>query len=932
MPSTHGAAKGSATATGHRRIRAIGRMLPFCLTLLGPTTVASAVAATVKTAPANSATSKTAQKKNAQTQTAQAAPADPAKPSSAPAAAPAPAGPPAATPTPPPGSAVPPPPAPTAAPPDVLPGDPGPGADPTATDPALGGFPTAPEDIDVIKVTVDRREKRLQDYAGSASAFSQDDLERVNVTSVRELSNVSPSTVIGTQEGNTEIFIRGVGSANNTELGDPSAATHIDGVYIPRPRGVGAMFFDLERVEVNRGPQGTLRGRNAVAGSLNLITAKPKLADWGAEASVQLGNYAQRLTKAVVNVPLGNRLALRFASFSENRAPFFKNGGPIHTLEGGESADTVAYRATAKWLPLDNVSVIIGHDFTNEKGTGYSGSNFSGPLGAGLLPHEVPDPRRVIYRGPQGRQNTKHWGVHGDLGLDLGPVQIGYLGSYRNLDYRQVTPGNAGVVYPGMPAPDLDNWSAGYWHTTSKSHVHELRLYAPDTARFRWTIGGFAFRERQTAFLGTTADKSDAFAGVEFNMPDVKGGSEAGYFDGTLDILPFLRATGGIRYTRENKSRTGIGNVYGFDTMGMPFRFGTEGFRYLENRPTFDVGGMNAGSVFSAGIGQYGVRDTLGTGLASGAITAASWASVTPQRGTYEDKFIDFRAGLDADIAKGHLLYTMFTTGHASGGFNDNVVLMAPLPSIAPTYKPETLYALEVGSKNELLDRKLRLNVSAFWYEYRDMVLQTIRQISPPGADPSMAANSAVRSNVAKARILGAEIDGAWRLPGGFTAAISALLLQAKAVEGSLFDNRVVFGPSGDPNTDSVDISDNTLPRSPKVTVNYSLGYAVSTSVGWFDTIVSAQTRSKQYMTIFNGEGRDPAGNINPLLSDVVPRYTRLDLGIGYTRPDGKTRLDAFASNVTNATYMTTLINTPGLNLRFFNPPRQVGVRLTLYW
>lgn len=930
MPSTHGAAKSGARATDSRRIRAIGRMLPVCLTLLGPTAVASAVAATNKSAPTNSATGKTAQTKATQTRTAQAAPApsDSANPANRPAA---PAGaPPDAEAAPPP--PAPPPPAPTAAPPDVPPADLNAAGDPTAMDPALAGFPTAPEDIDVIKVTVDRREKRLQDYAGSASAFTQDDLERVNVTSVRDLSNVSPSTVIGTQEGNTEIFIRGVGSANNTELGDPSAATHIDGVYIPRPRGVGAMFFDLERVEVNRGPQGTLRGRNAVAGSLNLITAKPKLAEWGAEASVQLGNYAQRLTKAVVNIPLGTRLALRFASFSENRAPFYKNGGPIHTLEGAESADTVAYRATAKWLPLDNISVTVGHDFTNEKGTGYSGSNFSGPLTAGLLPHEVPNPRSVIYRGPQGRVNTKHWGFHGDLGIDLGPVQIGYLGSYRKLDYAQVTPGNSGVVFPGMPAPDLDNWSAGYWHTTSKSQVHELRLYSPNTSRFRWTVGGFAFREKQTAFLGTTSDKSDGFAGVEFNMPDVKGGSEAGYLDATFDLLASLRLTGGVRFTRENKSRTGIGNVYGFDTMGMPFRFGTEGFRYLENRPTFDVAGMNAGSVFSAGIGQYGVRDTLGTGLASGAINAASWASVTPQRGTYEDRFIDFRGGLDADIAPGHLVYAMFTTGHASGGFNDNVVLPAGLGSIAPGYKPETLYSTEIGSKNEFFDRKLRLNVSAFWYEYRDMVLQTIRQISPPGGDPSMAANSAVRSNVAKARILGAEIDGAWRLPGGFTAAVSALLLQAKAVEGALFDNRVVFGPSGDPNTDEVDISGNILPRSPKATVNYSLGYAVSTSVGWFDGIVSAQTRSKQYMTIFNGEGTDPAGNVNPLLSDVVPRFTRLDLGVGYTRPDGKTRLDAFASNVTNATYMTTLINTPGLNLRFFNPPRQVGVRLTLYW
>ena len=102
--------------------------------------------------------------------------------------------------------------------------------------------------------------------------------------------------------------------------------------------------------------------------------------------------------------------------------------------------------------------------------------------------------------------------------------------------------------------------------------------------------------------------------------------------------------------------------------------------------------------------------------------------------------------------------------------------------------------------------------------------------------------------------------------------------------------------------------------------------------MGWFDWVVSAQTRTKYYMTIFNGEGLNPQGVVNPNLSDVVPSYTRVDLGVGYTRPDGKTRLDGFVSNLTNATYMTSLINTPGLNLRYFNAPRQIGVRLSLYW
>jgi outer membrane receptor protein involved in Fe transport len=85
-------------------------------------------------------------------------------------------------------------------------------------------------------------------------------------------------------------------------------------------------------------------------------------------------------------------------------------------------------------------------------------------------------------------------------------------------------------------------------------------------------------------------------------------------------------------------------------------------------------------------------------------------------------------------------------------------------------------------------------------------------------------------------------------------------------------------------------------------------------------------------MTVFNGNGTDSQGRVNPTLSDVVPSYTRIDLGAGYTRPNGKVRLSAFANNVNNVAYMTTFINQPGLNLRYFNTPRQLGVRLNLYW
>ncbi len=108
------------------------------------------------------------------------------------------------------------------------------------------------------------------------------------------------------------------------------------------------------------------------------------------------------------------------------------------------------------------------------------------------------------------------------------------------------------------------------------------------------------------------------------------------------------------------------------------------------------------------------------------------------------------------------------------------------------------------------------------------------------------------------------------------------------------------------------------------------LHQTIPTDIGKFDWGVSLQTRSQQYMTVFNGNGRDSKGVVNPNLSDVVPSYTRIDVSAGYTRPDGRLRLEAFCTNLTDVIYMTSLINTPNLNLRFFNPPRQIGARITV--
>ena len=168
-------------------------------------------------------------------------------------------------------------------------------------------------DLERIVVTVERRSQDIQDLGGTAFAFSGEDLKAQGIQDITDISESIPGLEIGNNQGNVEVWIRGIGSSNNTELGDPAAATHLDGVYIPRPSGIGSAFFDISRVEVNVGPQGTLRGRNATAGSVNIIPWRPAIGQWNGSAEVEFGNYNHRTVTGALNIPVNDVLAFRVA-------------------------------------------------------------------------------------------------------------------------------------------------------------------------------------------------------------------------------------------------------------------------------------------------------------------------------------------------------------------------------------------------------------------------------------------------------------------------------------------------------------------------------------------------------------------------------------------------------------------------------------------
>ncbi|WP_300974922.1 TonB-dependent receptor [Sphingomonas sp. LHG3406-1] len=873
-----------------------------------------------------------------------------------------------------------------------------PADEPTATEPA-------PDEDSTIVVTADRREQSLQDYAGTAAVFSGDKLKARGIQDITDMNDVLPGLTVANNGGNIEVWIRGVGSSNNTELGDPAAATHFDGVYIPRPAGIGSAFFDIARVEVNVGPQGTLRGRNATAGSVNIISWKPGLGVWDAEVEGEYGNYNQTVVRGMLNVPLGDTMAIRLSGMALKHDSYYKNVGPLSDIGAAEAEDNVAGRVQFLWEPTDKLRFLVAGDYMHETGSGWTGTNYANPLGEGVDPDDVPDPRRVIARGFTPDLDIKHRGIRFEAGYELGFAQLDYVGSYRHVtsDYMAATP--IGPDYPGVYAnlsrranlgtadptdfvdPNivfgevLDNYSRFQSLTDSKSHYHELRLHN-DKGPLIWSVGANFFKEDQYAFLASASDRGRFFSGAEFNMPDVDAKSYGLFADATYSVTPSARITAGIRRTDDRKSREGVAARYGFALGGAGFaccggaRVGTEGFLFAgKDRTIFNPDTDSNGAVSDAeaiafyfnGVKRFGARDNIDDIFVNGPYGGGDpnrqpcvdttvgddffcdpsgftyavpfGGQIFRQSGKMRQKFTDWRLRGEYDFTKDNLLYALVTTGHKSGGFNDNLGDLG----VAPTYRPEKVTLYELGSKNVfyLGGVRTKLNASVFYNDYKDQVLTSLLSVQQaldlanvPGAVlPPNSAGALVVSysyNAADSHISGFNVEGGFDLPANINLDYNLLYLDAqvdKADPIQDFRYQADVAPA-----DAVfrSIDDKRLPRTPKWQLNTSFSQSFNLPSGKLDYVLSAGYRSAQYMTIFNGEDFTPA-TVEKRLDDRVDGYWTFDIGAGYSHgTDGKLRIEGYVNNVTDAVHEAAIIITQFDNTRFFTRPRTYGARVRL--
>ncbi len=539
----------------------------------------------------------------------------------------------------------------------------------TASEPTAG--------IAEIVVTAQKRAEKSQKVPIAISAIGAATLRDTGFQNLGDLSRLTPSLQLSNFGPIAFITARGIGNENTTAGGDPGVAIHYDGVYLGRP--VGALFsaFDTERVEVLRGPQGTLYGRNATGGSINYITVKPQK-EFGGEADFTAGNYDWYRGRLALNVPLNDEVQARIVGFAEKRQGFTANSVPGGTR--ANDADNWGVRGHLLYQPTRDLSILLSSSYVKSGGVGShpelrtpfpgarTGQNTASPPIPGTNNYSVGGiplvndlrPFREGKEFPESQDNYL-WVSSATIDWDLGPVAVKSITGYVRTKFDNRSDNDASPK-------NLFNL---FLTENSEAESQELQLVSTTAQRFKWIAGAYFFHEdatRDSRFFGPVSEIIAAANNVESGFEvggTITSRSYAFFGQGTYQLTPKLSFTGGLRYTNDLKYGTNIGFTF---------------------RPPF----------YRA-----------------------------PVRGAWDK--VTYRLVADWQATSNALFYASFTTGYRSGGVNQQINANVE----NAIYNPETVKAVEIGAKTRLLDGKLQFNTSLYYNQYDDLQFQIFGLLGP---------------------------------------------------------------------------------------------------------------------------------------------------------------------------------------------------------
>jgi iron complex outermembrane recepter protein len=572
---------------------------------------------------------------------------------------------------------------------------------PVAADAAATAEPQAEEqaaDNGEIVVTAQKRAENVQDVPISIAAFTGETLEKNNVVNLEGLGKITPNLSIakGAQTSYVRLAIRGIGAASNTTV-EPSVAVFLDGAYVPRVGAVISSMLDMESVEVLRGPQGTLFGRNASVGAVSFHTARPKYGDFGGEVTGEIGNGDRYKASGYVNVPVGEKAAFRFAGSQQWFNGYWHNeldgkqvGGTDDTTVRGSFRGEVGpvewiFRADYSKISCDGVTNI---DFDRSSVSDAGWTNFIARLGAPDTDLNDNDMNQFLTADVDDEQ----WGVNSTLSWDIGGGStVRLINNYRDWDNEQL---DGDVFFSPTPIASR----TGVFD--SKSQNHELQFISPTgqwlDGRLDMVAGLYYFHEKY--HQGERLHMNAQFCNTFVPPAQVPAAPPGVTFRAVCNAQ--LTAAGGqlvnatvqdVHQTVDSYAAYAQANFHFTDEL-----FATVGGRYSKDEKE----------------GSY--NQTTNPFLAS---FRAAESLTLPD---IDDSKFTYRVGLNFEPTEDHLLFLTYSTGYKSAGYNSGAGAPS-LTTVGGVFRPErrvfgreTTENWEIGSKNSWWDHKLTLNLTFY--------------------------------------------------------------------------------------------------------------------------------------------------------------------------------------------------------------------------
>ena len=560
--------------------------------------------------------------------------------------------------------------------------------------------------LEDIIVTANKREENAQKVPAAVATISQETITRRGVRDINDINRALPEVSVFGSTNLTSIAIRGVGSLAFGPTTESPSAVHLDGAYVSRLTSLQALFFDVQRVEVLAGPQGTLYGRNSAAGTLNIITNKPTQ-ELGGYASFEYGNYDTKIGNAAINVPITETVAARVAYFHNDRDGYYNNsafnvvqnavrGSILFKPSADDSLLLTADRQSIRGGQrqgnpiisevLKNPTILTCNDPTGcpspnpfdprRAAFGSVSSVPAGTPGGVIVPIRLSsgrdDARTLLGNLDQSRQVTDTGGYMGQYDHDFGWATLTAQASYRYVHFNWTNGTLTGyaqdprLVAVGIARPPAPN---SFENGNAQENTQEIRLTSPSSQNFTYVVGAFRFFEKsygnelgsfRTDFgnsagkLGTFTFPNPPVVNVNFANPYQRDEAYAVFGQATFSPMgPVgLHLTGGLRYNTETKTSVGFTILNG------------------QRDPNNDFNGR------------------------------------------IKDDGLTYKANISYDLTERNLVYFDHSTGFAAGGFSFG---------INPRYDKNTISAFEVGTKNSFFNNRLIVNASAWHYDYKNI-------------------------------------------------------------------------------------------------------------------------------------------------------------------------------------------------------------------